>query len=730
MGRGIKLSQCMIVKNEEKNIEKALSWGKGIVCEQIVVDTGSTDRTIEIAERMGARVFRYEWQDDFSAAKNFAMKQASGDWIAFLDADEYFLEQDAKKIIPLLEKAESLRPGRQVHAIKCTLLNINENGTVFSTMQQTRLMRNGAVFYQNKIHESLFPKKGTDLCGIDAGDALVIYHTGYAPSVYKTTDKLDRNMKLIRKVLEEQPDNYDFWSYLGDVLFAADQKDEAKEAYWKVIRHQDARMLPSRLDMAFVNLMLITVRTPSEHTDQEIAELLRLFGESGSDCPDVDYWAGIHYMSQNRKEEAAWHLERALQYLDTYKRGASLASAGKIKNIYGCLEHLYAELQELPLAVKYGVLTLRIDKYQLHELKMLVLAMKQEPADAVAGFLAKIYDFSQIKDKLFLIRAAKEAGNDTLEQVLYQSLSPEERKWLDRKAESLYALSKEEQMARYPSITCRNHTDTRFLELLEEIRSEEPERLMGHLKERLENFKDQQGNYETFLACFCKYGCWGRLIPDTGIFEAFEKRIASLKEHWDSLLWLYERLGDYRSKRAVVAILDNWLHMDFQALNQAKEGSPYFIDTDLVPSVKDMVYLDISTTDFQTVWDFIQTYGETYGDIYCYAKEVPEASRLSRKITAYRNVSILEEMPSNIPSAPENPLFIKLDVEEDLMPTLEKCKSLIMRCHPMLAMCVDDGYQDIWRAARQVHGMDPSYCFYLRYYGGNLIPTKYVLFAR
>ena len=91
---GARISQCMIVKNEEENMERALSWGKGIVSEQIVVDTGSTDRTVEIAERMGAKVYHFEWINDFSAAKNYAISKAKYEWIAFLDADEYFLEKD------------------------------------------------------------------------------------------------------------------------------------------------------------------------------------------------------------------------------------------------------------------------------------------------------------------------------------------------------------------------------------------------------------------------------------------------------------------------------------------------------------------------------------------------------------------------------------------------------------------------------------------------------------
>lgn len=75
-GRKIRISQCMIVKDEEKNIERALSWGKDIMWEQIVVDTGSTDRTAELARKAGAKVCYFPWTDDFAAAKNYAIEQA------------------------------------------------------------------------------------------------------------------------------------------------------------------------------------------------------------------------------------------------------------------------------------------------------------------------------------------------------------------------------------------------------------------------------------------------------------------------------------------------------------------------------------------------------------------------------------------------------------------------------------------------------------------------------
>ena len=91
----------MIVKNEEKNIRQALSWGKGIVSEQIVVDTGSTDRTVDIAQEMGAKVYHFQWIDDFAAAKNFAISKARYEWIALLDADEYMTSKDAKNFLAM-----------------------------------------------------------------------------------------------------------------------------------------------------------------------------------------------------------------------------------------------------------------------------------------------------------------------------------------------------------------------------------------------------------------------------------------------------------------------------------------------------------------------------------------------------------------------------------------------------------------------------------------------------
>jgi tetratricopeptide (TPR) repeat protein len=98
------VSLCMIVKNEEQHLARCLYSVKPIVDEMIVVDTGSTDRTREIASIFGARVIDYQWDDDFAAARNTSLSDASGDWILVMDADEVISEQDHEAFRQLFSK--------------------------------------------------------------------------------------------------------------------------------------------------------------------------------------------------------------------------------------------------------------------------------------------------------------------------------------------------------------------------------------------------------------------------------------------------------------------------------------------------------------------------------------------------------------------------------------------------------------------------------------------------
>ena len=103
----VKLSACLIVKNEEQRLAQCLDSLRSLANEIIVVDTGSSDRTVTIAQEYQARVFHFAWNDDFSQARNYAIAQAKGEWILVIDADE-LLEQSAIAILQtVMQKIKS-----------------------------------------------------------------------------------------------------------------------------------------------------------------------------------------------------------------------------------------------------------------------------------------------------------------------------------------------------------------------------------------------------------------------------------------------------------------------------------------------------------------------------------------------------------------------------------------------------------------------------------------------
>jgi len=300
----------MIVKNEEKNIEKALSWAKKIAFEQIIVDTGSTDRTIEIAERMGAKVVHFEWINDFAAAKNFAIEQAKGEWIAMLDADEYFSAGDTKKIMPFLKYVMAdpkLRDNWLV--IQCPWAQLDDTGKVAEIFTQERIFRNlPEIRYEGKIHERL----NVHVDKTVYGDDITIMHTGYTAASFDYTNKIERNISMINEGLKDDPDNSNLKGYLADALKAKANKEggtieiisKINELYHDVI-NGGGDVLPLVKKNAYESLLKTYIEIP-----EKLAECERLSIKAMSLFPnhmDFEYYYAV--VLHNKKEYAeAWKL--------------------------------------------------------------------------------------------------------------------------------------------------------------------------------------------------------------------------------------------------------------------------------------------------------------------------------------------------------------------------------------------------------------------------------------
>jgi len=193
------VSACMIVKNEEKLLPGCLESIRNWVDEIIVVDTGSTDRTVEIAESFGAKIFHQPWEGNFSKHRNYSLEQATCDWIFIIDADERFEQEDIPGIRRLINQNE-------VGIISINVYNVYGNNEGLKTfLPSVRFWRRHLdLRYKGIVHNLL--ELGMEHPVMRSGAR--IKHLGYGLDREKMAQKFERTKALLEKQLEENPDNY------------------------------------------------------------------------------------------------------------------------------------------------------------------------------------------------------------------------------------------------------------------------------------------------------------------------------------------------------------------------------------------------------------------------------------------------------------------------------------------------------------------------------------------
>lgn len=218
----MKLSACIIARNEEQILEKCLQSLRHNVDEIVLVDTGSIDRTVEIAKRFGCRVFTCAWEDDFSAAKNFALRQAKGDWIVFLDADEYFSADTCANLRSIMAEY-----GEHAAALQIKMVNLDSDraDTVLDYFYKIRIFKNAPhIHYAGAIHENLTGLEVEAIVRIPA-EKLLLYHTGY--SANRIAAKCRRNLAALKKCAAGKGETPRILAHLADAYYGLGEYAQA-----------------------------------------------------------------------------------------------------------------------------------------------------------------------------------------------------------------------------------------------------------------------------------------------------------------------------------------------------------------------------------------------------------------------------------------------------------------------------------------------------------------------
>lgn len=208
----MKLSFCMIVKNEAENLSRCLESVKEAVDELIVLDTGSTDETVAIAQSFGAQVHHFAWNDSFADARNAALQQVTGDWVLVLDADETLVAE----VIPTLRQAIL-----QEQAIVINLIRHEIGATQSPYSLVSRLFRNHPAVRFSRPYHAMVDDSVAQLMAQEPHWHVIncpnvaILHSGYEPGAIASRNKLEKARTTMERFFASNPDDAYVCSKLG-----------------------------------------------------------------------------------------------------------------------------------------------------------------------------------------------------------------------------------------------------------------------------------------------------------------------------------------------------------------------------------------------------------------------------------------------------------------------------------------------------------------------------------
>lgn len=402
----IKLSACTIAKNEALNIGKSIDSYKEYVDEIIIVDTGSTDETIDIAKGKGAKVFNFEWKNDFSAAKNFALDNATGDWIIFLDADEWFDSDTAKNIRTAIENAIRLN----YNAVACKMVNFYTETEIAETASSMRIFKHSDnIRYNRTIHEALFDiDKNIALPSIFT-ELLTINHSGYMKGLLLKKAKrnkllLDRNFALgnftpidyfygLRENLKE---NLEVSDYFFRLIENTPNYDELVSSFNVTTSIDENRVKVANL-------------FPNKYSFEYRVKMLEDIQKKHVNNPTFKFYEYLLFEKIDKKR-AIKALEDAVEFEKKFEKDNMISSNpfyAKKSEAYALLGEHYVFLNDKLKALDCFTQALKVDCMNFKALMGLLHIISNEKTEDVVMFINSIIDVSKKENEKFIVDALR-----------------------------------------------------------------------------------------------------------------------------------------------------------------------------------------------------------------------------------------------------------------------------------------------------------------------------------
>lgn len=308
-----RLSVCLITRNEEEFLDGCLTSLSGIAWQIVVLDTGSTDRTVEIAKKHGAEVHRFTWCDDFSAARNAALEHVTGDWVLCLDADEELVPDSIPRILDAVTAST-------VMAYRVAIVDKGREAEGRSYVP--RLFRNApGLFFVGRVHEQVF--SSLEIRRKEWGlenrfSSIELLHHGYTKEVTRDRKKIIRNILLLERAVEEMPNEPNLEMNLGLELVRLGRADEGIERYREAFELLSAKptdeVVPELRESILTQLgtQLLGARRYEEIIEICASPLARNGGLTAS----MHFILGLAHQELRQFGDAARHLRRCISKRD------------------------------------------------------------------------------------------------------------------------------------------------------------------------------------------------------------------------------------------------------------------------------------------------------------------------------------------------------------------------------------------------------------------------------